>query len=158
MKSSLNVNVNQKGFTLIELVVVIVILGILAVTAAPKFIDLTGDAKRSVVRALEGSLKAAAELAHAKALVAGDLDATISIASESITFVNGYPNRASIDNLIDLDTSSSDAIFTLTGGTGTLPVIFTHSDATTADKCRVSYSDSATANIKPVITSVVTGC
>ena len=157
MKSSLNVNVNQKGFTLIELVVVIVILGILAVTAAPKFIDLTGDAKRSVVRALEGSLKAAAELAHAKALVAGDLDATISIASESITFVNGYPNRASIDNLIDLDTSSSDAIFTLTGGTGTSPVIFTHSDATD-DECRVSYSDSATANIKPVITSVVTGC
>ena len=40
----------QAGFTLIELVVVIVILGILAATAAPKFIDLTGDAKGSVHR------------------------------------------------------------------------------------------------------------
>ena len=43
MRSSMNLKTSQKGFTLIELVLVIVILGILAVTAAPKFIDLTGD-------------------------------------------------------------------------------------------------------------------
>ena len=57
----------QKGFTLIELVVVIVILGILAATAAPKFIDLTGDARRSVMEGVQGSINSAVNLAHAKA-------------------------------------------------------------------------------------------
>ena len=44
----------QQGFTLIELIVVIVILGILAVTAAPKFMNLTSDANASVVKSLAG--------------------------------------------------------------------------------------------------------
>lgn len=59
----------SNGFTLIELIVVIVILGILAVTAAPKFIDLQGDARAAVVNGLKGSLKSAVSMAHAKALV-----------------------------------------------------------------------------------------
>jgi MSHA pilin protein MshA len=69
MKNSINVKANQEGFTLIELVVVIVILGILAVTAAPKFIDLTGDAKASTIEAVRGTLNSAADMAHAKALI-----------------------------------------------------------------------------------------
>ena len=46
------INDRQQGFTLIELIVVIVILGILAVTAAPKFMNLTSDANASVVKSL----------------------------------------------------------------------------------------------------------
>ena len=63
-------NVKQEGFTLIELIVVIVILGILAVTAAPKFIDLQGDARASALQGLAGAMKGAATLVHGKALVA----------------------------------------------------------------------------------------
>ena len=66
----------QKGFTLIELVVVIVILGILAATAAPKFIDLTGDAKTSVMQGVQGSVNSAINLVHAKALVSNQTGAT----------------------------------------------------------------------------------
>lgn len=62
--------VKQEGFTLIELIVVIVILGILAVTAAPKFIDLQGDARASTLQGLAGAMKGAATLVHGKALVA----------------------------------------------------------------------------------------
>ena len=62
--------VKQEGFTLIELIVVIVILGILAVTAAPKFIDLQGDARASALQGLAGAMKGAATLVHGKALVA----------------------------------------------------------------------------------------
>ncbi len=59
------------GFTLIELVAVIVILGVLAAVALPKFIDLRGDAERSVVEATVGALRSARGLWLSKAAVCG---------------------------------------------------------------------------------------
>ncbi len=47
----------QQGFTLIELVVVIIILGILAVTAAPKFINLQSDARTSAIQGMKGAIQ-----------------------------------------------------------------------------------------------------
>ncbi|MCD9494918.1 prepilin-type N-terminal cleavage/methylation domain-containing protein [Photobacterium carnosum] len=61
----------NKGFTLIELVVVIVILGILAVVAAPKFMGLQREARIADLKGLEGSLKAANEMVYAKAAMKG---------------------------------------------------------------------------------------
>ena len=61
----------NKGFTLIELVVVIVILGILAVVAAPKFMGLQREARIADLKGLEGSLKAANEMVYAKATMKG---------------------------------------------------------------------------------------
>ncbi len=59
----------QGGFTLIELVVVIVILGILAVTAAPKFLNLQDDAKNSGVKGLVGAMKGASGIVYGKSAV-----------------------------------------------------------------------------------------
>lgn len=57
---------SQKGFTIIELVVVIVILGILAAVAFPKFQDLSGDAKQAVVNGGRAALVSAAVISYAK--------------------------------------------------------------------------------------------
>ena len=159
MKSSLNVKANQKGFTLIELVVVIVILGILAVTAAPKFIDLTSDAKASVVQAVEGSLNSVADLAHAKALVEGIVDGDLSIAGQTITFVETYPDAESINLLMDIDATVSGAdpkgdFIILEGATETT---YTHGTAASAN-CVATYTETTDKNVKPEITSDTTNC
>jgi MSHA pilin protein MshA len=56
---------NEKGFTLIELIMVIVILGILAATAVPKFIDLKADALNARRDNLSGALRASVNILHA---------------------------------------------------------------------------------------------
>ncbi|GAC21091.1 prepilin-type N-terminal cleavage/methylation domain-containing protein [Paraglaciecola arctica] len=61
----------NKGFTLIELIIVIVILGILAVVAAPKFIDISSDAKIAVLNSLSGQFKSTITLVQMKARVKG---------------------------------------------------------------------------------------
>ena len=138
----------QKGFTLIELVVVIVILGILAVTAAPKFINLTGDARASVIEAVKGSINSAADMAHAKALVkgqAGDSGA-ISAAGSNIDLLFGWPDAATIGLLLDLEDISASA--------GT----FEHAGAADGSKCRVAYADALNATARPVITINTDDC
>lgn len=145
-----------KGFTLIELVVVIVILGILAATAAPKFIDLTGDAKASIVEGVRGSLNSAADMAHAKALVAGQTGSTgeITVGGVSYAMAYGWPTNTSIASLIEFDSD-------ITSGTSGTVRTFTHADATTPAGC-LAYYDNSVSNTetRPTIadTTSAGGC
>lgn len=66
---------NQRGFTLVELIVVIVILGILAATALPRFVNLQGDARTASLQGIAGSMEAAKQLVQARWLVTGSTTA-----------------------------------------------------------------------------------
>ena len=83
----------NKGFTLIELVVVIVILGILAVTAAPKFINLSTDARVATLEGMQGAMRSGAKMIYSKAIINNKTDGaeTLDVGSVSISLHSGYP-------------------------------------------------------------------
>ena len=157
----------QAGFTLIELVVVIVILGILAATAAPKFIDLTGDAKKSVMEGVQGSVNSAIDLAHSKALIASETGTTgqFQIGTVYYALENGYPSAAGatgadgttgkgwgIAKLLELDSEIT--------ATAASPAVFQHSTVATPANCQLSYANAADKFTRPELTVTLStdGC
>ncbi len=102
--------VYKQGFTLIELVVVIVILGILSAVAMPKFLNLSDDANRAALQGVSGAVHDAVELAHSKALVLGkENEPTYTIDGYGgIQF--GYPsvNKQGLVEFLELDEGYHD--------------------------------------------------
>lgn len=79
---------NDEGFTLIELVVVVVILGILAATALPKFVDLQGDARSASVQAMAGALNTTVQLVMSVWQLRGASGGTVTMAGGALVTVN----------------------------------------------------------------------
>ena len=85
----------QSGFTLIELVMVIVLLGILSAFALPRFADLSSEAKLATRSALLGAIKSAMEIAHLKCIADPSCNltgsSTTEIAGNTVRMLDGYP-------------------------------------------------------------------
>lgn len=163
----------QGGFTLIELIVVIVILGILAATALPKFASLGGDARKAALSAAQGSLATEVAMVHGQSLLKPS-DATVTNEGITMNIVFSYPEGKSsttalaaglttADYTMKDNTASSDTTLDQTNHVPAIPangfVIIPNGVAGTAaaEKCYVSYRQ-ATSTAPAAVLKDDTGC
>lgn len=142
----------QAGFTLIELIMVIVILGVLSAFALPRFADLGGDARTASINGLNGSVKAAANIAHAQWLADGGTAASVTLEGTVIAMVNGYPDNAAIDDAAQVLATD----YTIAAPSATTAT-FDVTGAPTPATCRVTYTE-APANGSPTYALLTAGC
>ncbi|WP_041416140.1 prepilin-type N-terminal cleavage/methylation domain-containing protein [Shewanella halifaxensis] len=146
----------QNGFTLIELVVVIIILGILAVTAAPKFINLQGDARLSTLQGVKGAIQGANSLYYSKAAIGGfekkaatDTTDPLPVVGD-VTLQYGYV-QATKDQLVKaLEISAADWKFVETAATGNAAASVEISPVDAPAECKFEYTEAKDASTPPV--------
>lgn len=164
-----------QGFTLIELIIVIIILGILAVTAAPKFINMQDDARAAQMKGLKGAIAGAMTITYGKAALDGNEKKDTGEANvDGVNIVFGYPEAtmialadvAGFDAAANAATTADFGVFEGTAVAYVYPSgSVTFSDSAIAkdvedEECYVQYTqatDIGSSN-RAQVSAVTTGC
>ena len=135
------------GFTLIELVIVIIILGILAVTAAPKFLNLQGDAREATLKGMKAAMESSASIVYSKAVIKG-LETSSATAVDGIDIAYGYPKATSAGIGATLDFNEGDWKPSPSSDGKT----YTMTPAGAPSSCTVTYNEAVSGG-RPVVSA-----
>ncbi|GLQ33508.1 type II secretion system protein [Litoribrevibacter albus] len=153
-RGKLDMTKQQTGFTLIELVMVIVILGILSAFALPRFANLSSDANEAVLQAGFGAAKSASAIVHSAALAGNQTGSTgsVDLEGETIDLVFGYAEAEDIAlaaGLVeDFDVTASSATSTT----------FAPSGAASSGTCSFTYTEATSSAASTVVVVASPSC
>jgi MSHA pilin protein MshA len=166
MKSRTPTPTRNAGFTLAGLLFVLLFLGILAALTLPRYLDIRGDARAAKQQAVFDSVRAAAQLTHAAALLRHKTGANDAVTVDGAVIATNYGYPQAIDAGIvaaaGFDAGGANSLAVRPQGGGVLPgSTLTIAIDGAPETCSVSYSSPASADATPLITfsgSAGNGC